>query len=260
MSQFPNFPGKHAHDAFFTPDDYVGYVRRLGRIDDYVPPDGIILCYQNSLLEKVQAREDLTSARRPGSFGRLLRLPSTGDRIGVMGSFGIGAPAAATALEELIALGTSRFIAVGTAGSLQHHCPVGHLVVCDRAIRDEGVSHHYLASETYATPSPAITRALRDELTARGIEHLVGPSWTIDTPYRETVEEARHYQREGVLCVEMEAAALFAVAGYRSVEICAGFAMSDSLADLVWNPQFHSDATGNALLSLFDAAVSVLAS
>ena len=38
---------------------------------------------------------------------------------------------------------------------------------------------------------------------------------TIDAPYlRETVAEARRYRRQGVLTVEMEAAALFAVGRY----------------------------------------------
>ena len=72
------------------------------------------------------------------------------------------------------------------------------------------------------------------------VPYRAGVSWTIDTPYRETVAEARRYQAEGVLCVEMEAAALFAVAKVRALQVASAFTISDSLADLVWNPlEFH---------------------
>ena len=77
---------------------------------------------------------------------------------------------------------------------------------------------------------------------------------------RETVEEGPRYQNEGVLAVEMEAAALFAVAQYRGVELASAFVISDSLAALEWNPQFHAPETAKALDRLFQAAVDALAS
>jgi uridine phosphorylase len=58
-----------------------------------------------------------------------VRLPSTGGRVAVLGGFGIGGPAAAARLEEFIALGTRRYISVGTAGSIQPDCNVGDVVV-----------------------------------------------------------------------------------------------------------------------------------
>ena len=53
--------------------------------------------------------------------------------------------------------------------------------------------------------------ASADAFAAAGVPFRTGTSWTIDPPYRETVAEARHYQVEGVLCAEMEAAALAAL-------------------------------------------------
>jgi purine-nucleoside phosphorylase len=43
----------------------------------------------------------------------------------------------------------------------------------------------------------------------------VGSSWTTDAPYRETREAIIAAEREGVVCVEMEAAALYAYAAAR---------------------------------------------
>ena len=62
-----------------------------------------------------------------------------------------------------------------------------------------------------------------------------------------------------MLCVEMEAAALFAVARYRQAAVGAAFVISDSLADLGWDPQFHSDETATALLRLYEATRAVAA-
>ncbi len=252
---FPNFAGKHQHDAFFSPDDFLEYQREQGRLPKFPVPDGIVLCYQPSLLRHILATEDHEEIRFASGMALL---NATGGRIGVVGRFGIGAPAAAAALEELIALGIRRFISLGTAGGLQKDLAIGALTVCDKAIRDEGVSHHYLPSETFSFPSAELTATFLDQITRHGHNPVVGPTWTIDAPYRETVEEARHYQREGVLTVEMEAAALFAVSQYRKVAIASGFAISDSLAELTWIPRFSAGETLDGLITLYQAARAAL--
>ncbi|HWG64987.1 MAG TPA: hypothetical protein VG253_25150 [Streptosporangiaceae bacterium] len=37
---YPNFAGKHAEEAIFTPADFVAYLRRVGRLERYRPPEG----------------------------------------------------------------------------------------------------------------------------------------------------------------------------------------------------------------------------
>jgi uridine phosphorylase len=257
-ASYPNFAGKHAEEAMFTPADFAAYLRRAGALDSYQPPAGVVLCYQRSLYRHVLQAEGLKSPERQGALHRLLLLPSTGGRVGLLGQFGIGAPAAAAALEELAAMGTRAFVSVGTAGSLQLDLNIGDLVLCHGAIRDEGVSHHYLPSAKLATAHGGMTAALGAALRQAGAPFRAGSSWTIDTPYRETVAEARHYQAEGVLCVEMEAAALFAVGEVRGLQVTSACTISDSLADLVWNPQFHGPQVQAGLITLYQAAVSAL--
>jgi uridine phosphorylase len=213
------------------------------------------LCYQRSLYDHVLQAEGLQPPRRRGIA---VALPSTGGRVGLVGQFGIGGPAAASTLEELAALGTSAVVSIGTAGSLQRDLNPGDLVLCEAAIRDEGVSHHYLPPGRLATASAGLSAALGTALEAAGLTFREGVSWTIDTPYRETVTEARHYQGEGVLCVEMEAAALFAVAQVRGLQLASAFAISDSLADLVWVPSFGAPQVQAGLVRLYEAAISAL--
>ncbi len=256
-ASYPNFAGKHAGQALFTAADFLAYLRQAGAVDDEAAPGGAVLCYQRSLYDHVLRAEGLEPPRRR-DLPLPLPLPSTGGKVGLLGQFGIGAPAAAAVLEQLAALGTSAVVSVGTAGSLQRDLQPGDLVLCEAAVRDEGVSHHYLPPGRLATAPAEMTAALGAALRESGLAFRPGVSWTIDAPYRETVEEARHYQAEGVLCVEMEAAALFAVAEARGLRLASAFVFSDSLADQVWSPRFHDPAVRAGLIGLYLAAVAAL--
>ena len=140
----------------------------------------------------------------------------------------------------------------------QKNIKIGDIVVCDRAIRDEGVSHHYLASSKYAQASEEMTSRIKKSLDELDIAYVTGTSWTTDAVYRETIAEVEQYQKGGVATVEMEASALFSVAQYRNVQVGCILTISDSLADLKWQPQFHSDETTIGLELLFKAALNAL--
>jgi uridine phosphorylase len=159
-------------------------------------------------------------------------------------------------LEQLIAFGVKEFLSVGIAGSLQKELRVGSIVICDKAIRDEGVSHHYLEASKYSYASKSLTKKIEVALTRFNLDYAVGTTWTIDTPYRETIAEVKQYQKEGVLTVDMEASAIFAVAEYRGVEAGSIFTISDYLAELEWEPKFH--LTKDHLETLFQVAKEVL--
>ena len=251
---FPTFAGKYAGDPFVTPADYV----RIMRLEEAARVEGAILLYQSSLWRRVTEWPD---ARLPEgrSLHGLRLLGRTGDRVGVVGGFGVGAPAAAIIVEELVALGTWRILSVGTAGALQPDGAVGGLVLCTGAVRDEGVSHHYLPAEVEARPSPALTERLGAGLSDAGLTFEQGATWTIDAPYRETVAELRHYQAAGVRSVEMEAAAVFAVGHVREVEVAATFCYSDLLGGTAWEPHFGSPLVAAGLDRLLAAAVAALA-
>ncbi len=212
------------------------------------------MCYDNRLMEYILDNYKITKIKWfPGELYLLKE-----NNIAIIGNFGMGSPIAAALLEELIALGVKKFISIGTAGTLQKDIDIGELVVCERAIRDEGTSYHYLKPSKYAYASKSMTKKIIDSLNKFKKNYYIGASWTIDAPYKETVAEARHYQKEGVMTVEMEASALFSVAQFRNVEIGAIFTISDSLAELEWNPRFHLKKTKKGLELLYDVAVDAL--
>lgn len=254
--RFPNFKNKHLEESMISPSEFMDYQKEQGTYPKFKKPEGVIFCYQNRLMKYVLENHKTTKV--DGFYGEMYLLDETEGKIAIIGRFGIGSPVAVTLLEELIAFGIKKFISVGTAGTLQKDIEIGSLMLCNRAIRDEGTSHHYIETSKYAYASKKITDNLKKFLDKLDQKYFVGTSWTIDAPYRETVAEARQYQADGVATVEMEASALFVVAEYREVDLGAMFTISDSLAELEWKPKFHSKKTIQGLETLYKVSINAL--
>ena len=81
-------------------------------------------------------------------------------------STGMGGPSAAIVLHELISLGVTRAIRVGTCGALDPVLSLGDLVVAREAIAADGTSAA-LGSEQLAYADPTLADALARELGSR---------------------------------------------------------------------------------------------
>ena len=157
-----------------------------------------------------------------------------GERLAVMQP-GVGAPLAVMFFEELIALGCRRFVAVGGAGALLHDLTLGHAIVVDSAVRDEGTSFHYLPPGRVVDADPHGVKVLSAVLDEAEVPYRVARSWTTDAIYRETRSRVERRQAEGCAVVEMEASALIAVARYRGVRFAHLLLAADSLAGDAWD-------------------------
>jgi nucleoside phosphorylase len=262
---YPNFAGKHDHPVLTEPASFVRYWMEHGVLPaDARAPSGVVMLYQRAFFDRVCAGGGLSPfAPRGGRQTAFLDLhlyDATDGTVGVVGGFGIGAPAAVATMESLAAVGVRKFVGIGTAGALVPGLATGDVVVCDRAVRDEGVSHHYLPSSQWAHAAPELTARLQQTLSDAGLEPTMGSAWTIDAPFRETVAEARHYAADGVAVVEMEAAALFTVGAVRDVEVASAFAISDSLADGEWVPQFGHPRLAERLWAMLPPTIDALTS
>lgn len=132
---------------------------------------------------------------------------------------GDGASLAASFLDDLIAAGVKQVIVCGSCGALVEDIPAGHVLIPESAVRDEGTSYHYLPPSRECTPSSTAIKIIEETLKGSGISFLPIKTWTTDAFYRETVGKRECRIREGCRVVEMEAAALFAVAEFRKVEL-----------------------------------------
>jgi hypothetical protein len=183
---FPNFADKHEQEAIITPEAVIALQQQRG---DLVVPDGVVFAYQRTVWEYFDALGARLVEGYPGPWRTMRVLERDGSAVGLVGGFGIGAPVAALILEELIALGVRRFLNIGAAGSLLDDCRFGDIVVADAAIRDEGVSHHYLPAAKFAYPSALLTEDFAAALERRDVSVRRGTTWTIDAVFRETVAE-----------------------------------------------------------------------
>ncbi len=148
---------------------------------------------------------------------------------------GVGAPLAVGFFEEMIALGSTKFIACGGAGVLDGTLAVGHIVVPKVAVRDEGTSYHYLPPAREVSASPTGVAALEAVLQAHNCEYVVGKTWTTDGLYRETAAKVKRRRAEGCITVEMEAASFFAVAQFREVTFAQLLYGGDDVSSEKWN-------------------------
>lgn len=221
---FPHHAKKHQKRALFSAIDFMK--SKGGNQNDF--PHKYILIYQSSLSSYI--KRHFSKRLKVVAFRASEKIYLI-DHIGIVKISGIGAPNTIVVLEELIALGGHTFISVGYAGGLQKH----GVYICDKSIRDEGTSHHYLSTTKYSFADKNLTQKISRCLTEDSISYRKASGWTIDAPYRETLEEIGKYRREGVATVDMEASALFAVGKMKGVKVAAIFVVADLLREK-WIP------------------------
>lgn len=165
---------------------------------------------------------------------RVCLLETQGQKVAVCFP-GVGGPVAGATLEELIALGCRRFVGCGGAGSLRSEQSMGQLVVVERALRNEGLSHHYLPPQEWVHADESLLEQTRQVLKRGNVPFLVGATWTTDALYRETPKRIEQRRAQGCLTVEMEAASLLAVASYRQVALQMILYCGDDLGGQEWD-------------------------
>ena len=150
-------------------------------------------------------------------------------------------------LEELIACGAKTIFEVGLCGGLQAFLEPGDIVAVTEAIRDEGTSHHYLPSKARVESSDGLRENLINHLNEQRIDHHVGRVWSTDGVYRETYKKFRKFRNAGILGVNMETSAIYAVAQYRGVDAASAQVISDILSETEWQQHFfsHQSVTKN---------------
>jgi len=174
-------------------------------------PAGCLLDFDGELVQHLavtgMAREDTAW---PCFHTRLFRWRDGSAEYGVVGGT-IGAPFAVLVAEELFALGCRALVSLSSAGLVAEGLAPPFFLLVERALRDEGTSCHYRRPGRYAEADPSLISAVRKRIAALSVPVHAGPSWTTDAPFRETERLVASRRREGIVSVEMEAAALLAL-------------------------------------------------
>ncbi len=165
-----------------------------------------------------------------------------GTPVGVLGC-AVGASFAVLVAEELFASGCRFLISVTSAGQIVPAGKPPYFVLIERALRDEGTSYHYLPPASYALIQGEALAVAQSVLTA-STDVVQGGAWTTDAPFRETEEAISFARSENLLAVEMEAAALYALAEAKGYPIVC-FAHVTNQMGLIENDFEKGEADGN---------------
>ena len=229
MSQFsshPLFEFEESQTAVINPP-----MRR--KVDNF--PELAVACWFGDVQRKRFAGQE-PIYRIPFEHGdhEVHVVEHLGKRIAVFNP-GVGAPAAATSLEDIIGLGASKIIGCGGAGIVKNGFDVGHIIVPTGAVRDEGTSHHYQPVDVAVVPHQLAVQAIDAELLAAGVPHDKGLTWTTDAIFRETPEKVARRREQGCISVEMEASAMFAVAMFRGAVYGQLLYAGDDVSAQTWD-------------------------
>jgi DeoD family purine-nucleoside phosphorylase len=142
-------------------------------------------------------------------------------------STGMGGPSAAIVIAELAELGARRLLRVGTCGALSSKLALGDLLVATEAIPGDGTSRA-LGAVGPVAPNAEMLAAL---ISAGSGQAQTGPVVSTDLFYDGPDDEQDEWIAAGAVAVEMEAAALFALARRRGLAAAALLVVSDLLLD-----------------------------
>ncbi len=157
---------------------------------------------------------------------------------------GVGAPAAVSSLEVVIALGATHIIGCGGAGIVRPGFDVGHVIVPTGAVRDEGTSYHYAPADAEVAPHPRALAAIDTVLTEAGVPHDRGLVWTTDAIFRETAAKVARRREQGCLAVDMEVSAMFACAAFRGATYAQLLYAGDDVSAADWDHRDWLEHTG----------------
>ncbi len=209
----PLLDNKHfGRTAVFQPENLMRETRRQkglspGTIPRFcvLDPDGDIVAH---LLRRSEAERDPAWACYHTTLYRFHR---SGLAFGIIGC-AVGGPFAVLLAEQLFVSGCDLLISITSAGQILPVRDPPYFVLIEKALRDEGTSHHYLPPTRYVELLPEVKDRISGPIENFTPSVERGTAWTTDAPYRETQEAIDAARGEGVLAVEMEAASLYAFA------------------------------------------------
>jgi uridine phosphorylase len=201
----------HAEPSLFDPANMLREARRQKQLLVGDVPGACLLDPDGDIVDFV--RDHRGAVRSPHwacYHTELWEWVDAGVRYGVVGR-AVGAPFAVLVAEQLFVSGCSFVVSLASAGRIAGQDASERYIIVDRALRDEGTSHHYLQAAEFAYADPKLVAAARRTL---GLDpHIeVAATWTTDAPFRETAQAISESRRRGAVAVEMEAAALYAFA------------------------------------------------
>ena len=211
-SRTPIVADKHYDAASaFTPENLLREARRQKGIVATPVPAVCILDPDGDLVRQLErAGRTRLDPGWPCYHTDLHRIREGNLELGIVGR-AVGASFAVLIAEQLFASGCELLISMTSAGQLAPLWPPPYFILIDKALRDEGTSYHYLPPSEFSRADRSLLACLSGAFNHMPVPVERGATWTTDAPFRETGETIEAMKKNGLLAVEMEAAALYAL-------------------------------------------------
>ena len=215
--------------AIINPSDFVKKIEGMPEIG--------IACYSHVLFNEIVTKyhgEEIGSLNYTDMLKKIYKISYNNKQYAIF-MMSVGAPAAATCIEDIHAMGCNKFIVFGNCGVLDKNIEDLAIIIPTNAIRDEGLSSHYLEYNKTIKLNEKYGSMLKDILNQKNYSYIEGTTWTTDAFYRETKDKVADMKSLGAICVEMEAAALQAVCDFRNIDLITFFYAADNLDSDYWD-------------------------
>lgn len=202
----------HRAPSVFRPENMMREARRQKGLAAGPVPRIVLLDPDGDMVDYVRAHR---AARRSQVWAcyhtDMWEWEEEGLAFGIVG-YAVGSSFSVLVAEQAFVCGCALLISIASAGQIADHAPPSYHILIDRALRDEGTSYHYLPASPFAAADPVLITLARQAFAHADGPVLTGATWTTDAPFRETEAAIARRKAEGLLAVEMEAAALYAFA------------------------------------------------
>jgi uridine phosphorylase len=143
-------------------------------------------------------------------------------------SFGSGASALVTLMEELRALGVREFIFIGLCASLSENIASGEAFYVERALSANGITSTYVAEKMIVPYDEQYIKSLAEHLNLKGNICV-----STDSPFRETPSFIMKAKNEGCNLIEMECAAAYAFSHFYKLKVACLLVVADQM-EPIW--------------------------
>ncbi len=177
-------------------------------------------------------------------------------------STGIGGCSAGIAIEELARIGVKAMIRIGSCGAMQSNIRLGDLILAAGAVRDDGASQAYVDLRYPAVADTELLNACLKSVKQNNIPHHIGIIHSHESFYIDDNEDQkRFWAKKGVLCADMETAALFTIGRLRGIKtasilnnvVICGTDTADSIGDYVDGESATTKGEKNEILTALEA-------
>jgi len=178
-----------------------------------------------------------------------------GKRISVQGT-GMGIPSTLIYVNELIDVyRVKKLIRVGSAGSYQKNLNLNDIVIAMSASTTSSLNTPRFGHATYApTADGELFIKAVETAKEKGIEVHAGPILSDDIFYDENPKNYKKWAEYGILCVEMESAAIYSLAAKHGLKALTLLTISDSL---VTKEAMSQEKRANSFKQMMEIALEI---